>query len=137
MAANILGLAKSYAQLAKVPAIVSTRVAGELNALLQAGFSAGADPYGGAWAPLAPRTLLRHGPPPLTASGALRGSAKLTPFPSGLRVAATPYYGDFHMSGTSRMPKRRWFPDAGLPASWRAVIEARYKATVAEIVKAK
>lgn len=133
MAANFLGLAKSLAALAKVPALISTRVAGDLNARLQAGFSAGTDPYGQAWAPLAPATLAKgRFPPPLTDTGALRGGAKLIPFPSGLRLGSTPGYGQLHMSGTSRMPKRRWFPDAGLPASWREIIQRHFSALVRE-----
>lgn len=123
MARNVLGLAKSYRQLARVPALVGPAAASEINALLAAGFAGGTDPYGQGWAPLSPRTLRKHGPPPLTDSGALRGSARVLALPSGLKLGGTPGYGDYHMSGTSRMPKRRWFPDAGLPASWREAIQ--------------
>lgn len=123
VAANVLGLAKSYAQLARLPQDVAERAAPLLNARLAAGFAGGTDPYGGGWAPLAPRTLLRHGPPPLTHTGALRGSAQFAPMTNGWRLESVPFYAEFHMSGTKRMPKRRWLPDSGLPATWREDIQ--------------
>lgn len=127
--ANILGLAKSLRALADVPAQIAKTVAGDLNRRIQAGFDAGSDPYGAAWGALKPATIAKgRTPPPLTDSGALRGNTYLEPMAgAGLQLAGGFFsYGVYHMQGTARMVKRRFFPDAGLPASWREDIQAAY-----------
>jgi len=57
---NIAGmgqLAQRMRDLASVPARAARKVAGRLQELLEDEFSAGADPYGNAWEPLAPVTI--------------------------------------------------------------------------------
>lgn len=137
MARNILGLAKSMRQLKRIPSQIVTAVAPRLNALIQQGFSQGTDPYGIAWAPLKPATLAKgRTPPPLTEFGALRGSAVLTPASgAGLILGTPPFYGPIHMAGTDDMAKRRYFPDAGLPSAWRAVIADEYRQQFSKVLK--
>jgi len=121
---NLLGLAKSAAQLRRVPSQIARPVADQVNALIQAGFDAGRDPYGHGWEPLAEATLAKgRFPPPLTDTRKMRAQAITIPMGgSGLQLAPQVSYGQHHMSGTPDMPKRRYWPDAGLPSAWRQII---------------
>jgi hypothetical protein len=136
MALNYLGLAKTYAQLARVPDDVADDVADAWNARLQAGFDGGTDPYGNAWTALRPATLAKgRFPPPLTEGWALRNSAVLRALAGfGLELDPSPFYGVYHMSGTDYMAKRRYFPDAGLPAVWRQDLQKALSKRVKETV---
>jgi phage gpG-like protein len=114
---NALGLSKSYAQIASIHPRLITRLAPRLNALKDRNFAAGRNPYGAAFAQLRPATLLKgRTPPPLSDTLRLKRSASLAPTPSGLAMQGIPRYGWVHMAGRPDMAKRRWFPDAGLPA---------------------
>ena len=122
---NTLGLAKTVRQLQRVPAQMARPVADRLNRWIQEGFDKGEDPYGVAWAPLAQATLDRgRFPPPLTDTRRMRSQAILVPLSgSGLALLPQISYGRRHMAGTPDMPKRRYYPDAGIPAAWHRVIE--------------
>ena len=134
MAANLAGLARSYRALARVPSQVAKDIAERYNERLQDGFDAGTDPYGVEWEALAPFTIAKgRFPPPLTDKGDLRAQARLVPMQgTGLQFVQQVPYGFVHMSGRADMPKRRYLPDAGLPAAWRADLRAALAARVAE-----
>jgi hypothetical protein len=134
MPLNLLGLAKSAHQLARIPAQVVRPVADRYNALLQIGFDTGTDPYGNAWAPLAEATLAKgRFPPPLTDTRAMRSQAVLVPMAgAGMELEEQVSYGVHHMSGNDNLPKRRYFPDSGLPAGWRRVLEDELHKQVVE-----
>jgi phage gpG-like protein len=137
-AANLLGLAKSYRQLARVPSRVSAIVSQHLSELVAADFAAGRDPYGSAWAPLAPATRRKgRTHPPLDASGRLRASVWWAPAPgAGLRLGGSPpAYGQYHLTGTRHMPARPWLPASGLPAAWKRMIEAAMRTAADEVLR--
>lgn len=129
MARNVAGLARSLAGLARIVPAIAPELAVRFNARLERGFAEGVDPYGGAWAALKPSTIKRwkRSPPPLTATGALRAASKVVAQGLTLVFSDGPSYGRFHMSGTEHMAKRRYYPDAGLPASWREDIREVYR----------
>lgn len=126
MARNLLGLAKTLRGLSKVPSQIAVEVSRDLNRRLEAGFAMGVDPYGHMWAKLRPATIAKgRFPPPLTDKGAMRARTRLIPMAgAGLKLKESLGGAPerFHMGGTRYMAKRRFFPDAGLPASWRADI---------------
>ena len=128
-----LGLAKAVRALAGVPAQVATdardRLAAHVNDSM---FEAGADPYGTAWAGLAPETIRRKGHAlPGTDTHAMRGTYRFeTQGGAGLRLSVdTDYAAHFDA-------RRRLMPTAGLPGSWRAVIAAAFAERVAATVRA-
>lgn len=116
----------------------------ELRALVEQEFATGTNPYGTAWKPLRPSTLKRHGPPPLTASGAMRGG--VTVEASGTDIVFTaPSPAFLHQYGWRRKlpktrkikrkgqvvgskthgtggPARPIFPNGRVPDKWRQLI---------------
>lgn len=119
---NAAGFAKTLRQLARdVPARMSREGAAALSTELQSGFDRGGDPYGSGWA--AKKT---GGASHLEASGAMRSGTRAVPASgSGINFEAPPP-ANFHQSGTSRMVARKVLPDNGLPAKWRAILQAIY-----------
>jgi hypothetical protein len=96
-----------------------------ISSLIDSQFDTGTGPAG-PWAPLSPRTLRKHGPPPLTDTGAMRASLRATPGSRGphgtVTVRFSPRYTRFHQTGTRHMPRRLLVPRAGLPSAWREVL---------------
>lgn len=123
-------LADRLADLAAIPSRVSARVAPEIEALIQDEFDAGTDPYGQPWKPLAAATLATgRRPPPLTDTGAMRGSARVRPMRGagvGVTIANPPAAP--HQTGWSGPqgsgPARPILPERDeLPSGWQDVIE--------------
>lgn len=111
-------------RLAEVPATASREVAEQITGRLDAGFSAGTDPYGRGWAPLAPATLRkgRH-PPPLTDTRRLRSGTVARPRAgAGVALLTGDAYGGYHQTGTRHMPARPILPRGSMPATWNAII---------------
>lgn len=125
---NVLGrLAETIDALANVPSRAARPVADAINDLLEEEFEEGKAPNGIAWASLAPRTLKRHGPPPLTHTGEMRDGTVAAPT-AGKGVAITvPFPGGIHQTGASdgdwHMPARPILPVNGLPAKWKKAID--------------
>lgn len=123
---------------------ITQAAAPELRAEVERQFVDGASPYRTKWKPLAPATLKKHGPPPLTDSGSMR---------SGVTVRATdeaivfnaPHPAFLHQRGwrkrlpkpkamrrkgvvvamrvfTGYAPARPIFPDGRVPNEWRRMI---------------
>ena len=84
------------------------------------GFDQERDPYGVPWRP-SKKTSGKT----LTKSGALRSGLFVEADPSARQVVVrltgtAKRYGEYHQSGTHRMPRRRFIPDdvGGLPKAW-------------------
>ena len=119
---NVPGLAKALRELAKVPAKIAKEVSGEITDKLQAQFASGSDPYGATWA-----ALKSGGPSHLIKSNTMAPGVKASPMAgAGIKLEA-PSPANFHQSGTrTPMPARPILPAKGLPADWRAILQAKY-----------
>lgn len=121
-------LADRLGELASVPSRASAGAAEGINAALEEQFASGTDPYGNAWADLAPRTLLKHGPPPLTETGDMRDGTFAKPSRGAGVELTVPFPGGIHQTGAKRgnwvMPARKILPEGGeLPDTWKAAID--------------
>lgn len=123
-------LADRVGDLARVPSRVAARVSGELATLLDDEFSAGVDPYGTAWAPLAESTVARgRTAPPLTDTHVMRDGVRVTPMRGAGVALFVPHPGAPHQTGwegrQGKGPARPILPERGeLPPEWAEVIEA-------------
>lgn len=119
---NAAGYAKTLRQLGRtVPARMARLAATAITAKLQAGFDAGADPYGNGWA------AKKNGEAShLEETGAMRAGVMAVPASgSGLNMLA-PSPANYHQSGTSRMVARKVLPDNGVPASWGPILQEAF-----------
>lgn len=135
--AGFRALADRLGELAQVPSRAAKDAATRISSLVAREFETGTDPYGAAWKPLAASTIRRKGHDTIlvdTGKLALGTGAK----PSGgagIELASVDY-GQYHQSGTSRMPRRPIFPDrAELPKDWQEAIEAAVSATFRRALK--
>lgn len=129
-------LQKSLDELSLVPIKVAQDAALGINVLIARQFATGSDPYGKHWKPIKASALKRRtnkSSPPLTDRGRLSSGTIAEVMPGGRRgvrlVIGAPY-GYFAQVGTKHAPARPIFPTRGLPASWRAVLKASFKAQV-------
>lgn len=135
-------LARRAEDLAQIPARASQRVADSLRAAVQDEFYDGADPYGTAWEPLAESTIDKgRTPPPLTDTGAMRGSLNSYARASGGSlsggVAITiDHPAAPHQTGWSgpqgEGPARPIFPTREMPHKWEQIIGAAVAAEIQE-----
>lgn len=121
-------LADRLGELAEVPSRASARAAEGINAALERQFEDGTDPYGASWAPLAERTLLKHGEPALTETGDMRDGTFAKPSRGAGVELTVPFPGGIHQTGAKRgawvMPARKILPEGGeLPEPWREAID--------------
>ena len=108
-AAEIKRLTKIAESPPKIAAIAASQIATQVDKE----FAMGADPYGAAWAALAPRTLAKgRFPPPLTDTGATHQSVRAEAEGSNVRVTVDGQ-AHWHQSGTSNMPARPILPEDG------------------------
>ena len=130
--ARIGRLQKTIEELALLPRAVATLAAPKLSKLVAKQFSSGCDPYGRPWRPITATTKRlrkgRKGGRPLTDTGRLRAGTGVSVTRSGLRLSLGAPYGYFHQVGTRNMPARRIFPQFGMPAAWRAVLQETARA---------
>jgi phage gpG-like protein len=117
-------VAQAVRQLARVPSQAAAEASADIAELVEQEFAAGVDPYGQAWAPLAPATIAKgRSAPPLTDTGAMRGGFEARPMSgAGIAVSFDVDYAAFHQTGTANMPARPPLPDHGLPDTWRRAI---------------
>lgn len=94
----------------------------KINDTVQAQYASGTGPSGDPWAPLSPNTIaMGRSNPPLTNTGAL--AAGTTVLAEGTAIVATlPPVGQYHQTGTSRMPQRQILPEGGLSEQWETII---------------
>lgn len=121
-------LADRLGELAQVPSRAARDAADGINAALEEQFESGVDPYGEAWAPLAERTLLKHGEPPLTETGDMRDGTMAKPSRGAGIEITVPFPGGIHQTGAKRgawvMPARKILPEgAELPGPWKDAID--------------
>lgn len=128
----------AIATVERAPEIVAQKAAPRIAAALEEQYELGLDPYGAPWAPLAASTLKRHGPPPLTDTGAMRRSTDAVS--AGAQIIATAQEpAEFHQGGTSQgLPARPILPNAnhGLPQTWETALLDAGAEIEAEIQKA-
>lgn len=115
------GVLNRLASAAEEVAIIA---APQIFALVQQEFATGRDPYGSPWAPLRPSTLRKHGPPPLTDRGLMRGTTSVRPIGKGRPglVIRYPFPGVYHQAGTRRMAARHVLPYRGIPRMWADIL---------------
>ena len=122
---------------------IAQAAAPELRAEVQRQFNEGTNPYRTKWKPLAPATLRKHGPPPLTDSGSMRAGITVVPMADSI-VFSAPAPAGLHQNGWGRRakrkrgrpkkgavklrrggswgPRRQIFPDGRVPNVWRRMI---------------
>jgi hypothetical protein len=129
MAAALRDVRRLVDELGQLPRRLAVAAAPDITRAIAAQFRDGVDPYGKPWAPLKPSTLQKHGPPPLTYTGELKGGTKAEPM-TGMRVGLTirigARYGAFHQVGfrvgRTKVKPRKILPNRGMPASWRVIL---------------
>lgn len=120
----LASIARSIRALGKVPSRAAPKAADAIRGLLDEQFAAQVGPYGAAWAPHSEATVKRWGEHAiLDLSGALKSLDVRPSGGAGITVTLGAPYGQFHQTGTSRMPARPILPYAGLPAKWSAAIK--------------
>lgn len=122
---SIDDLDKLAGMLTKLPELLgpaSTAAAEALEAVIEAQFVGGFDPYGQTWAPLKDGSASH-----LEASGDLRGAVHVLPW-EGISVEFDVPYAQYHQTGTSRMPQRRLVPEEGdwQSSLWGRAVEEAY-----------
>jgi len=132
------------------------RIAPTIRSNIEAQFATGVNPYDTKWKPLAPYTLRKgRTPPPLTETGALRRSVKVTVSGYTLRIVATDLVAGMHQWGTRKklspmksvrrkgqvvatkvwgthVPKRQILPDGRIPNKWRQQIRKMARQIIGE-----
>lgn len=118
------------------------RIAPTIRSNIEAQFATGVNPYDTPWKPLRPATIAKgRGAPPLTETGALRGSIAVIPQGYTLRVIARDPVAGLHQNGWTRKrnkyrrgkvvgqttigpgaTKRQILPDGRIPNKWRQQI---------------
>lgn len=121
--AEVIGELEGMTDLADDIAIESSAA---IEEAIDSQFTLGTDPYGTPWAPLKESTKRRwpgRDNPPLTASGAMRGSVVVSATMGKIEVIVADPAG-YHQDGTKHMVARQIIPtDAqGIPPSWEAAI---------------
>ena len=118
-------------ELARVPSRVSTKGAAAIERDWRAKYRAGQDPYGNALAPLAPSTIARKGHDTIMVeTGATYAETRAKALPGGGIGLTTGYKAAWHMEATATRPARPVVPKHGLPAKWRAKLQAITAATM-------
>jgi hypothetical protein len=122
-------LAARLGELAEVPSRAARDASASIEELIEEEFDQGADPYEKPWADLAPATLDKgRTPPPLTDSGAMRGTVQVRPL-AGAGVGVTiDHPAGVHQTGWSGPrgsgPSRPVLPARGeLPEGWIEALE--------------
>jgi len=134
-AAALATITRALNELATVPSKAAPFAAEAIEQLIQKEFDDGANPYGAAWAPLAPATVARgRSAPPLTDTGELRNVSVTAAQGAGIRIELGESYGAFHQVGTGRMPARPILPTGPLPAEWSAAIDRAIEEAGAKIL---
>lgn len=112
-------------ELQQVPSRVSRAGSERIQTLIAQQFVAQTDPYGNAWAPHKPSTVKELGSHSiLSLTGALSNVEVKPMSGAGIQITLGASYGAFHQTGTRNMAARPILPNAGLPDSWSAALEA-------------
>ena len=117
-------LAKTLHGASDVVRDVAAEAAIELRLTVDSQFTLGCDPFGIAWAPLAPRTLAKgRTPPPLTDTGKMRASLQIAVTGESIRLSMDGP-AEYHQGGGGTLPQRKIFPDSSdpLPPAYEAAI---------------
>lgn len=134
---RLAGTIAALNRLSRVPSRVAAIAAPKLEEQAHADAFAGRDPYGRAFAPLAPATLRRWGKHrPLNLTGAGIASIRVRPRGgAGIEFTATEYMR-FSQGGTVNEPVRATLPNrATLPKSWNAILKQAAAQAFGEVAK--
>ncbi len=112
-------------RMARVPSRVAVPAARALETRWRASYAAGTDPYGKPWAPLKPSTVRRKGHATiLVETGETFDLTRVLALPgAGIKFTVGPK-GFWHLTATENRAARPILPLYGLPATWRADIQA-------------
>lgn len=112
---------KQLEQIAAAPQKIAVDAAHGIRLAVRREFTAEADPYGAAWAALAPSTVARKGSSKiLTETGLTAGSVDTVVSGTTIRVSVGGE-SHWHQSG---MPARPILPNEGdIPGDWNAILE--------------
>jgi len=99
-------------------AVAAKAIERTLVDLVEQGYDTKQDPYGAPWP--SRQDGLPH--PLLELSGNMRDSFCTFVTASSVTIQNSAEYSHFHQFGTSVMPQRSFFPDAGLPFGWKSRI---------------
>ncbi len=114
---------------------IAAEAAPKIEALVSQEFSAQKDPYGKAWAPLAPSTVRRKGSSRiLTHTGAMASSVNVKAEGASIALSIDDP-GIHHQFGTKHMPARPVLPSDSLPQAWQDEIEGAAARAVAKALK--
>ena len=139
---SIPGMRAALAELQRVPAKAAPKLAAKLNGRVNEMFRGGTDPYGNAWAPLAPSTIRRKrayanpGQILVRARNLWPGTRFMPRAGSGVALVVGPA-GEWAGAVTKHKPARNIVPAYGLPALWRADAERIAKAVTREAMKGR
>jgi hypothetical protein len=129
-------------RLARLPRKVAAIASPQITREIQRQFARGVDPYGTAWAPLRDSTLRKHGPPPLTDSGALAGRTRAMVRDgnrAGVNIVLGKAYGYFAQAGFRvgrvKVKPRRILPERGMPARWKEILIASARQAMREAAR--
>lgn len=117
-------LAKALQGAPEIVNDVAAESVAELRHAVDSQFTLGTDPYGNAWAELAPRTLAKgRKPPPLTDTGKMRESLQVSVTESAIRFSIDDP-ATYHQKGGVHLPQRKIFPGESdpMPPAWEAAI---------------
>lgn len=138
-------LADRLADLAQIPSRAARGAADGINLAIQDQYATGTDAYGRALAPLAERTLEKHGEPALQGEfgsrpGDMAEGTLATPGNGAGIEISIPFPGAIHQTGAKngnwRMPARRMLPQGKtMPAAWKAAIDASLKEAFGKAAK--
>jgi hypothetical protein len=124
-------------ELARIPSQVSRPIADRLNELLTEQWNTESDPYGEPWEPLAESTKKAKGHDTiLIDTGELAAGTMAVPRAGAGIDLVSLDYGQYHQTGTTRMPRRPIFPDGqSLPESWQEAIQDEVSAAFGKVLK--
>lgn len=127
-------LAENLRKLSTIPSRIARPVSDELAKSIQHQFDLGVNPYGRAWADLAPSTYARgrHWPP-LTDTTAMRKSLDVRPRSAAGVQMSMAFPAGIHQGGAPRanIPARQIFPSGVFPKTWTEIIARVTKENIA------
>jgi hypothetical protein len=144
MAISQIGkLQQLLTRMSDIPRRTAVDAAPKIEALVQAQFRAGTDPYGRSWRRLMPSTIAKgRKPPPLSDTKALRDGTRVfarAAHRAGIVIQLGESYGYFAQVGfrvgKTVVPARRILPQFGLPDSWRRALESSAREMGQRIMK--
>lgn len=130
-------LGNHIGELAQIPSRIARPIAEGISAELRKQFEQGSDPYGVPWRTLAPYTIRKKGHDLiLIEHGDLERDTHARPASGAGVELVSNEIGQFHQTGTERMPARQIFPyRAELPIAWQRIIREEYERAFRKVMR--